>query len=83
MAQTMNVGGRFRYATLPGIAEFYRWEVVQSIGAGLKVIRMKGILKKDIRACIKPAAGSLSPCFLCNILLVKHKRWTGATAFIE
>lgn len=36
-AQTMNVAGRFRYATLPGIADFYRWEVVQSIGAGLKV----------------------------------------------
>jgi hypothetical protein len=35
-AQTMNVAGRFRYATLPGIADFYRWEVVQSIGAGLK-----------------------------------------------
>ena len=33
----MNVAGRFRYATLPGIADFYRWEVVQSIGAGLKV----------------------------------------------
>ena len=32
----MNVAGRFRYATLPGIADFYRWEVVQSIGAGLK-----------------------------------------------
>ncbi len=37
-AQTMNVAGRFRYATLPGIADFYRWEVVQSIGAGLKVL---------------------------------------------
>ena len=36
-AQTMNVAGRFRYATLPGIADFYRWDVVQSIGAGLKV----------------------------------------------
>ena len=36
-SQTMNVAGRFRYATLPGIADFYRWEVVQSIGAGLKV----------------------------------------------
>ncbi|KAK9825447.1 hypothetical protein WJX81_001287 [Elliptochloris bilobata] len=34
--ETMNVAGRFRYATLPGIADFYRWEVVQSIGAGLK-----------------------------------------------
>lgn len=52
-AQTMNVAGRFRYATLPGIADFYRWEVVQSIGAGLKVrtARLQTRPLKRVRMC--------------------------------
>ena len=35
--ETMNVGGRFRYATTPGRIDFLRWQLMQSIGAGLKV----------------------------------------------
>lgn len=35
--ETMNVGGRFRYATTPGRIDFLRWQLVESIGAGLKV----------------------------------------------
>lgn len=34
--ETMNVGGRFRYATTPGRIDFLRWQLMQSIGAGLK-----------------------------------------------
>lgn len=34
--ETMNVGGRFRYATTPGRIDFLRWQLVESIGAGLK-----------------------------------------------
>ena len=35
--ETMNVGGRFRYATTPGRIDFLRWQLVQSIGASMKV----------------------------------------------
>ena len=35
--ETMNVGGRFRYATQPGRIDFLRWHLVQSIGQSLKV----------------------------------------------
>jgi hypothetical protein len=34
--ETLNVGGRFRYATPGGVAEFYRWDLVRAVGAGLK-----------------------------------------------
>ena len=35
--ETMNVGGRFRYATQPGRLDFLRWQLLQSMGEGLKV----------------------------------------------
>lgn len=35
--ETMNVGGRFRYATQPGRIDFLRWQLLQSMGEGLKV----------------------------------------------
>lgn len=35
--ETMNVGGRFRYATQPGRIDFLRWQLLQSIGESLKV----------------------------------------------
>jgi len=34
--ETLNVEGRFRYATPGGVAEFYRWGLVRAVGAGLK-----------------------------------------------
>ncbi|KAL3146397.1 hypothetical protein ABBQ32_003079 [Trebouxia sp. C0010 RCD-2024] len=34
--ETMNVGGRFRYATQPGRIDFLRWQLLQSIGESLK-----------------------------------------------
>lgn len=33
----MNVGGRFRYATQPGRIDFLRWQLLTSMGEGLKV----------------------------------------------
>ena len=35
--ETMNVAGRFNYATLPGLADFYQWQLMQSWGSALKV----------------------------------------------
>lgn len=35
--ETMNVAGRFTYATLPGLADFYQWQLMQSWGSALKV----------------------------------------------
>ncbi len=35
--ETMNVAGRFNYATLPGLADFYQWQLMQSWGSSLKV----------------------------------------------
>lgn len=35
--ETMNVGGRFRYATQPGRIDFLRWQLLKSMGEGLKV----------------------------------------------
>ena len=45
--ETMNVAGRFNYATLPGLADFYQWQLMQSWGSALKVragiARQRGI----------------------------------------
>ena len=35
--ETMNVAGRFTYATLPALASFYEWQAMHSWGANLKV----------------------------------------------
>ena len=35
--ETMNAAGRFNYATLPGLVDFYRWQALSAWGAGLKV----------------------------------------------
>ena len=35
--ETMNVAGRFTYATLPALASFYEWQAMHSWGASLKV----------------------------------------------
>ena len=35
--ETMNAAGRFNYATLPGLVEFYNAQTLQAWGAGLKV----------------------------------------------
>ncbi len=35
--ESLNVAGRFRYATPQGMQDFLRWQTVEKIGAGLKV----------------------------------------------
>ena len=35
--ETMNVAGRFTYATLPALASFYEWQAMHSWGSSLKV----------------------------------------------
>lgn len=35
--ETMNVGGRFRYATAQGRVDFIRWQLAQSLAAKMKV----------------------------------------------
>jgi hypothetical protein len=35
--ETMNAAGRFNYATLPGLVDFYNAQTLQAWGAGLKV----------------------------------------------
>ncbi len=35
--ETMNVAGRFTYATLPALASFYEWQAMHSWGSNLKV----------------------------------------------
>ena len=54
--ETMNVGGRFRYATQPGRIDFLRWQLMQSIGASLKVTTASTV-------CIKAVSISLVSCF--------------------
>ena len=35
--ETMNVAGRFTYATLPALASFYEWQLMHSWASSLKV----------------------------------------------
>ena len=35
--ETMNVGGRLRYATAQGRVDFIRWQLAQSLAAKMKV----------------------------------------------
>lgn len=46
--ETMNVAGRFRYATTPGRIAFLRWQLLQSIGAGLKVILLRFCITRAV-----------------------------------
>lgn len=48
--ETMNVGGRFRYATTPGRIDFLRWQLVQSIGASMKAKCGCSDADKDMQA---------------------------------
>lgn len=54
--ETMNVGGRFRYATAPGRIDFLRWQLVQSIGASLKVHACNRLNVTDSNACLRTRA---------------------------
>lgn len=35
--ETLNVAGRFRYATMAGMQDFAAWSTAQAVGAALKV----------------------------------------------
>ena len=61
--ETMNVDGRFRYATIPGLADFHRWQVVQSIGKGLKVKQIASSL--SYLAVIETSQVAAAPLCTC------------------
>lgn len=55
--ETMNAAGRFNYATLPGLVDFYQWQLLQSWGIALKVpARMLLIFS--------PSTSHVIPCML-------------------
>lgn len=72
--ETMNVAGRFTYATLPGLADFYQWQLMQSWGSALKVH-------------IWPYPGLLitDTLFVCApyYFLSVRQTWRGCTSFSD
>jgi hypothetical protein len=60
--ETMNVAGRFTYATLPALASFYEWQAMHSWGSSLKVcihrVDAAGSLQHlSLSMGVSPAAG--------------------------
>lgn len=47
--ETMNVGGRFRYATAQGRVDFIRWQIAQKLAATMKVLQ-SNLSKQPIKA---------------------------------
>lgn len=70
--ETMNVGGRFRYATAPGRVDFIRWQLAQNLAAKMKVhaalwlLLCSAILLRVQRCCCDVAASCC--CNLANAM---------------